>query len=92
MLDRDGEPGSRDGPLSRIERKVVMRCSVVRLAYACLPGFFQGARTCTCKGGCGVDTTTCSFAFETCGGQRYETCGPNATAELNEKWECVPDA
>jgi hypothetical protein len=56
------------------------------------PGFVQGARSCTCKGGCGVDTTECSYAFETCGGQRYETCGPNATAELNDKWECVPDA
>jgi len=55
------------------------------------PGFFQGARTCTCKGGCGLDTTTCSYAFETCGGQLYDTCGPDATAVMTDKWECVPD-
>lgn len=55
------------------------------------PGFFEGNRSCTCKGGCGVDYTECSYAFEVCGGQRYETCGPNATSELNERWECVPD-
>jgi len=55
------------------------------------PGFVQGLRTCTCKGGCGVNTTECSYAFEVCGGQRYETCGPNATAVVTDKWQCVPD-
>lgn len=36
-------------------------------------GFFQGNRTCTCKGGCGTETVVCSFAFEICGGQEYPT-------------------
>jgi hypothetical protein len=36
-------------------------------------GFFQGNRTCTCKGGCGTETVVCSFAFEICGNQEYPT-------------------
>jgi hypothetical protein len=54
-------------------------------------GFVQGNRSCTCKGGCGTNTVECSFAFDVCGGQQYETCGPNATAQINGVWECVPD-
>ena len=54
-------------------------------------GFFQGDRSCTCKGGCGTNTVECSFAVDVCGSQQYETCGPNATAQINGVWECVPD-
>lgn len=46
--------------------------------------------SCTCKGGCGVNTTECSYAFDVCEGQSYETCGENATASTSSgKWECI---
>lgn len=54
-------------------------------------GFFSGNNPCTCKGGCGVDTTVCSFAFNICGSTEFDTCGPNATAVLEDSWMCVSD-
>ena len=53
--------------------------------------FTQGNNPCTCKGGCGVDTTVCSFAFDVCGATEFDTCGPNATAVLGDSWMCVSD-
>lgn len=46
-------------------------------------------RGCTCKGGCGTRTTECSYAFDSCGGHSYETCGPFAQAVITDKWRCV---
>ncbi len=48
-------------------------------------------RSCTCKGGCGLNKTVCSFAFDVCDGQSYETCGPNATAVITDAWRCEPN-
>ncbi len=48
-------------------------------------------RPCTCKGGCGTNTVECSFAFDVCDGAQFETCGPNATAEVTDAWRCVPN-
>ncbi|MEM6523938.1 MAG: hypothetical protein AAGF85_13955 [Bacteroidota bacterium] len=53
--------------------------------------FTSGGRSCTCKGGCGTNTVECSFAFDVCGGLSFETCGPNATAVITDRWQCVPD-
>ena len=44
--------------------------------------------SCTCKGGCGVDYTECSYAFDVCDGHSYETCGANATAVVTTVWDC----
>jgi hypothetical protein len=43
---------------------------------------------CTCKGGCGIDYTECSYAFDVCAGQSYETCGANANAVITTSWDC----
>ena len=43
---------------------------------------------CNCKGGCGVDYTECSYAFEVCDGHSYETCGAHATAVVTTSWDC----
>ena len=32
---------------------------------------------CTCKGGCGTATVECSYAFNICGNQTYQTCPGN---------------
>lgn len=48
----------------------------------------SGGYFCNCKGGCGMDSTACSYAFETCEGQSYETCGPNAHSVLTSQWVC----
>lgn len=53
--------------------------------------FVSGNRACTCKGGCGTDTVECSFAFDVCGGTQFDTCGPNATAVIEDSWMCVSD-
>jgi len=42
---------------------------------------------CTCKGGCGMDTTACSYAFAVCEGMTFPTCGPK-TPVLTTSWAC----
>jgi hypothetical protein len=45
--------------------------------------------SCTCKGGCGTTYVECSYAFDVCQGQRYKTCGDNATATVSGgSWKC----
>ncbi len=56
---------------------------------ACSSTDDSDGRACTCKGGCGTSVVECSFAFEVCDGQQYDTCGPDATAVITDAWRCV---
>lgn len=43
---------------------------------------------CTCKGGCGTSKVECSYAFNTCEGHSYPTCGPSSAVISSPSWHC----
>ena len=71
----------------------IYQCTNGQWVYVvnCLNTSTSSGHYCTCKGGCGMDETYCSWGTSSgaCEGHEYNTCGPYSYSVVTDKWMCV---